>query len=400
MSDNIKVNIEKCNGCRRCVKVCNYNAITIVNGKAVIDLNLCTLCGACVDACKFNAITITKSAKKVDLSSYKGIWIVVENFDGELKNTSFQLISKAVQLAKVGKEDVTALLVGNKVMDSEKLKEIFSEYGVNKVIAIVNEALTRFNTEDFAEIISDEIMQSKPKILLFLGTIFGRTIAPRVATRVKTGITADCTDLQIDKKGNLVQIRPTYGGRVLAKIITPFNCPQMASVRPNVFVEEKLITKNKDVQVTVKKNDYRSKFTIMELKRVLQQIPWDRGLETPLDEAKIVYCAGLGVGSKEGFEMIKEFAQQCGATIAATREVVDHGWADFSQQIGQTGISIRPEIYVGFGVSGAIHHLIGMRNSRKIIAINKDPRAPIFKIADYCVIADLFDVVNKIKSIP
>lgn len=398
MNSYIKVNKEKCNGCGKCIKFCNFDAIKVKNGKAIINLNICNLCGVCIDKCKFGAIEIVKSIKKVDLSSYYGIWVVIESFNGELKNTSFQLISKAIELSEVSKEKVTALLIGNKVLDDKNLKELFSLYCVNNIRLLINEELNKFNTEDFAEIISEEIIKVKPKIVLFLGTIFGRTIAPRVATRVKTGITADCTDLQIDKKGNLIQIRPTYGGRILAKIITPFSRPQMASIRPNVFLEEKHPIEQQNVNVTIIKRDYFSRFSLQGLKKVIRQIHSANSSETHIDEAKIVFCAGLGVGSKEGYKLVKEFALNNGATIAATREVVDRGWADFSQQIGQTGLSIRPEIYVGFGVSGAIHHLIGMKNSRKIIAINIDPKAPIFKIADYCIIVDLFDFIEKLKS--
>jgi len=394
----IEVNKEKCNGCSRCVKACIYDAISIIDGKASIDLYKCTLCRACVSKCKFGAIKIVESKRKVDLSEYKGIWVVVEYFDNKIENTSFQLISKAIELSKASGDEVAALLIGNKTTKDEKLKSIFSEYGVRNIKLITNEMLNKFIPEDFAEIISDEISRHKPKIVLFLGTIFGRSLAPRVSTRVKTGITADCTDLQIDNKGNLLQIRPTYGGRILATIITPFNCPQMASVRPNVFIENKTPLKVKDVDFTVKEMDTISNISLKGLKKVFKVIKSDDELETPLEEAKVIFCAGLGVGSKEGFELLRGFARENGAVIAATREVVDHGWADFSKQIGQTGTTVIPELYVGFGVSGAIHHIIGMRNSRKIIAINKDPRSPIFKIADYCIIADLFDVIGKLRS--
>lgn len=394
----ISVNKGKCNGCGECVEVCNYDAVRVINGKAVIDLNLCTLCRACVKACPVEAITLTKLDKKVDLSDYKGIWVIVEHFDGEIRNTGFQLISKANQLAKVSKDPVTAVLIGDKRTESGKLKKLFAEYGVRSVKLIVHKDFNRFITEDAAEAISNQILAEKPKIVLFLGTIWGRSIAPQVATRVKTGLTADCTELQIDKHKRLLQIRPTYGGKVLATIETPYSCPQMASVRPNVFVEEKSPIRPDAVRVEEIAVGNRSAISVEALKRVLRIEQGEGGLDTPLDEAKKIFCAGFGVGSKEGFKLIEEFARENGATVAATRAVVDEGWADFSQQVGQTGVTIRPELYVAFGVSGAIHHLIGMKNSRKIIAINKDPRAPIFKVADYCVVADLFEVVDKLRS--
>lgn len=395
----IEVKQEKCNGCRRCIKSCNFNAIKIIDNKACIDLYSCTLCSACISKCKFDAIKIIKSDRKIDLSGYKGIWVIVEYFNEEIKNISYQLISKAIELSRVSGDEVIALLIGNKTAKVEKLKSIFAGYGVRKIKLITNEKLSPYIPEDCAEIISNEILIDKPKTVLFLGSIFGRSIAPRIATRVRTGLTADCTDLQIDKKGNLLQIRPTFGGKVLATIISPLNYPQMASVRPNVFIEKKELVKNRNFDITIKKTEIKSASSLQELKKILKIIKGNDEFETPLDEARIVFCAGSGVGSKAGYELLREFAKKNGAVIAATRAVVDNGWADFSRQIGQTGLAIRPELYVGFGVSGAIHHIIGMRNSRKIVAVNKDPKAPIFKIADYCVIADLFDVIAGLKSI-
>ncbi|NQT65979.1 MAG: electron transfer flavoprotein subunit alpha [Actinobacteria bacterium] len=394
----IKVNQEKCNGCGKCLKVCNYNAIKIEDKKANIDLYSCTFCNACIDACKFDAIKIIQSDRKIDSTEYKGIWVIVEYFNAELKNTSFQLISKAIELSKASGDEVTAVLIGGKTAGNEKLKRIFAEYGVKKIKLIVNDKLDRYIPEDFSVIISTEILVDKPKIVLFLGTIFGRSLAPRVATRIRTGLTADCTELQIDKDGNLLQIRPTYGGKILATIISPYNYPQMASVRPNVFIKKKEPLKDAGIDLTVKKTEARSVISAKELKKILKVISNTDGAQIPLDVAKIIFCAGLGVGSKEGFELVKDFARVNGAAIAATRAVVDNGWASVSEQIGQTGITVRPELYIGFGVSGAIHHIIGMRNSRKIVAINKDLRATIFKIADYCIVADLFDVIDKLKS--
>jgi len=394
----IDVNKAKCDGNGFCVKVCAFDAITVVNGKAVIDVNLCTLCRACVNACPVHALSLNQLKKDVDLSGYKGIWVVMESFDGDIKNTAFQLVSKANKLAKVSKDSVTAVLVGNTELVEKEIKSVFAEYGVESVKYLFHKEWNRYITEDAVQSISERIMEEKPRIVLFLGTIFGRTVAPQVATRVKTGLTADCTELEIDEKRNLLQVRPTYGGKVLATIKTPYSCPQIASVRPNIFVEEKTPISEKKVKLEIFEAKKRSGIAVRELKRILKIEQSDGELETPVDEAKIVFCAGLGVGSKEGFKRIEAFAMEMGAVIAATRAVVDEGWADISQQVGQTGVTIRPELYVGFGVSGAIHHMIGIKNSRKIIAINKDPRAPIFKSADYCVVGDLFDVMEKIRN--
>jgi electron transfer flavoprotein alpha subunit/NAD-dependent dihydropyrimidine dehydrogenase PreA subunit len=394
----IDVDKNRCDGSATCVKACSYGAISVINGKANIDTNRCVMCRACLRACPLNAISIAQVNKNVDLSGYKGIWVIVEYFNDQIRNTGFQLISKANKLAKASGDKVTAVLVGNKSSSEDKLKRVFAEYGVRNIKVLLDENYNHFITEDAADVISKQIRAHNPKIVLFLGTIWGRSIAPQVATRVKTGLTADCTELEIDEKKNLLQIRPTFGGKVLATIETPNNCPQMASVRPNVFVEEKKPIDPARVKVEFVTPKKRSAVSLNELKKVLKIEEGDGELSTPLDEAKIVFCAGYGVGSKEGFKIVEEFAKESGASVAATRTVVDEGWADVSKQIGQTGVAVRPEIYVAFGVSGAIHHLIGMKNSRKIIAINKDPRAPIFKIADYGIVADLFEVIEKMKQ--
>lgn len=396
--DYIEVDQERCNACGKCVKTCPFNAIRIKNKEVIIDLNLCTLCNTCVNSCKRGAIKIIKFGRKSVSSKYKGILVVVEYFNRELKNINLQLISKAVELSKASGDEVTVLLIGNRAGNAKKLKSIFSEYGIKKIGLIYNKNLNQFITEDFSEIISKEILDTNPKIVLFLGTIFGRSIAPRIATRIKTGLTADCTDLQIDKKGNLLQIRPTYGGKVLATIKSPYNFPQMASVRPNIFIEKKRPLKTKDINLTIREMDIESNTSLREVKKIISLIKNTDEHGAPLDEAKIVFCAGLGVSSKEGFERLRSFAERNGIAIAATRKIIDNKWADFSKQIGQTGLTIRPELYVGFGVSGAIHHIIGMRHSRKIVAINKDLRAPIFKIADYCIVADLFEVLDELES--
>lgn len=270
---SVDVNKSKCNGCGRCVKACPYDAITIVNGKAVIDMNLCTLCGNCTRECVQGALSIKSLSKDVDLSGYKGIWVVVEFFNDELRSTGFQLISKANQLAKESGDSVTAILVGNTPPRTQELKEAFAEYGVSQVSVIWHKDFTRFITEDASEAISAYIQEKQPRIVLFLGTVFGRTIAPQVATRVRTGLTADCTELAINEKNNLLQIRPTYGGKVLATIETPFSCPQMASVRPNVFVEEKNPIFVEDVIITDIPVKRRTAIALKELKKVTTQVP-------------------------------------------------------------------------------------------------------------------------------
>ena len=230
----------------------------------------------------------------------------------------------------------------------------------------------------------------KPGIFLFLGTNFVREIAPRVSTAINTGLTADCTELQIDGDKNLVQIRPTYGGKILASIICANNRPQMASVRPNIF--ESIKVGGHQVKTDLNCKDVHIKNSVGGIKRIIKSIRSTEELSS-IDNADVIICGGLGIGSKKNFSLLLELAEKINGVVAGTREVVDRGWIDFSHQIGQTGKIVRPLVYIGCGVSGAVQHLTGMKNSKKIIDINKDKKAPILKIADIAVVGDLFEVV-------
>ncbi len=381
---------DKCNGCKKCLKACDQDAIELLNKVAKIDLEKCNLCGLCVNSCKFEAITISKTLKQENLKDHKGIWVFLEYSNNEVNAACLQVLSKAFELSLALKEKVTAVLVAKEFGDKNKIKKLLSEYGVSNIRLLACKELDHSHIEDISTLLSVEIRIGKPSIFLFLGTNFGRETAPRVSADINTGLTADCTELQIDSDGNLVQIRPTYGGKILASIICANNRPQMASVRPNIFESRKINRAKVNTDLNYKEVHIKNSFE--GIKRIIETVKATDELN-PIDGADIIICGGLGIGSKENFKLLVDLAEKIDGAVAGTREVVDRGWIDFSHQVGQTGKIVRPWIYIGCGVSGAIQHLTGMKNSKKIIAINKDKKAPILKIADIAVIGDLFEVV-------
>lgn len=384
---------ENCNGCGKCLKACSCNAIEMVNQKAKLDLNSCNLCKACIEACKQKAIVFMDTKDKLTFEN-KGVWVFIEYFNDRINPACFQILSKGNSIAKTKGDALTSVVVAKKFNNLVRIKKELAKYGTNNVILFQSDSINYSYPEDIANIISQEILTKKPDILLFLGTCFGRSLAPRVATKINAGLTADCTDLFLDKDNNLIQVRPTYGGKILASIICPRSRPQIATVRPNIFEAIKVKTKLNNVKLFVKNVEVDS----IENRKFLLKDVINPKIDVPLEEAEVVVCGGLGVGSKQGFKLLEKLANKLGGVLACTRAVVDKGWVDFSRQVGQTGKIIRPKLYIGIGVSGAIHHIMGMRRSKRIIAINKDPRAPIFKIADLCMVGDLFAVVPKLTE--
>jgi electron transfer flavoprotein alpha subunit/NAD-dependent dihydropyrimidine dehydrogenase PreA subunit len=390
-ADNIYINEEICNSCKECLKVCSYDAIAISNKKVKISLERCTLCKLCLNSCRYNAIVCKELSRKV-FKDYRGVWVFIEYQNNSINKACLQILSSGYNLAKKIKEDLTAVVVGKNFDNPDEIGNLLSQYGTKNIKLLQCRDLGFYFHEDVANIIAEEIIYGKPNIVLFLGSNIGRSIAPRVAAHIKTGLTADCTDLDIDEDNNLVQVRPTYGGRILASILCLNSRPQMASVRPNIFENKKMFNTPKKVKTFFKEIEIES---IARLKNIVNTVNLTCK-EKPLEIADRIVCGGFGVGSKKGFELLQLFASKIGASLGGTRAAVDRGWIDVSQQIGQTGKIIRPELYIGCGVSGAIHHLIGMRNSRKIVAINKDAKAPILKVADIVFIGDIFEVLPKL----
>jgi len=382
----ISVDKEKCTGCGMCEKGCPFGAIKIVEKIAVIG-DECTLCSACVSQCNPGAISIQrKKIEEIDFSQYHDVWIFAEIKNDKVRKVSFELLGKARKLADELKQNVCVLLIGN---DVKKFIEEFSNRGAKKIYITEHEALKDYYTETYSSVVVGFISKYKPNIVLYPATITGRDLAPRVASTLGLGLTADCTGLSIID-GLLLQTRPAFGGNVMADIICPTTRPQMATVRPNVMEIASVNEGNATeiIEVPVKIDLQSLKIKIKEI----VNISTSKG-GIPVCEADIIVSGGRGVGCQENFKILEDLANVLKGAIGASRAAVDLGWIPKSQQVGQSGSTVSPKIYIACGISGTIQHLVGMKSSDIIIAINKDPEASIFNVANYGIVGDLCEVV-------
>ncbi|MFA5346480.1 MAG: electron transfer flavoprotein subunit alpha, partial [Candidatus Omnitrophota bacterium] len=372
-----------------CFKVCPFGAIQMVSKKAVIDLNKCTLCGACKDACKFKAILLEKTPAKCDIPNikdYKGIWVFLEQKNGRVQSVSYELLGKAHELSRKLGCEVSGVLIGNKLED--QLDELIF-CGADNIYLVESPELANFQDEPYTNIIVELIKKYKPEIFLCGATNIGRSLISRVAINIKAGLTADCTGLDIDaEKKILLQTRPAFGGNIMATIISPNYRPQMATVRHKVFqpLAPDKKRKGKIIRESFDSSLYFSRTKLLDIVEEVESL-------INLSEADIIVSGGRGMGNHENFKILEELAQALGAAVGSSRAAVDSGWMPYSHQVGQTGRTVAPKIYFACGISGQIQHLVGMQSSKIIVAINKDPDAPIFKVATYGIVGDLFEIV-------
>lgn len=319
----------------------------------------------------------------------QGIFIFVQQTDGVIHPVSLELLGEGKELAAALHTEVTAVLGGK---DVKNLCQPLADTGADRIIICDDPALEEYRTEPYAALITDVIHQFKPDIFLYGATAIGRDLAPRVAARVHTGLTADCTKLEIDPEtGLLLMTRPAFGGNLLATIICKEFRPQMATVRPGVM--KKLAPKeNSTAKIIPFKTDLQENNRFVE---ILQIVKENAGTKD-ISHAKILVSGGRGVGSKENFKLLEDLADALGGTVSCSRPVVDSGWMPKSCQVGQTGQTVRPHVYFAIGISGAIQHLAGMEESDIIIAINKDETAPIFNTADYGIVGDLNKILPEL----
>lgn len=379
---------DQCIGCGACVAVCPFGAIIMEDdGKAFIT-EACTACGACIDTCPVGAIIREEEEKEnvADKDAFKGVWVYIEQAEGHIRNVSLELLGEGRKLADQMGQELAGVLIGNNV--EALAKEIFA-HGADKVYLIEGPEFDHYNTDGYTITCADLINTYKPNVILLGATNDGRDLGPRVAGRVNTGLTADCTNLGIDEQTGLVAwTRPAFGGNIMATILCPDHRPQMGTVRPKVF-KKPVADYSRSGEIVrvaskVKPEDIRTKF--IELLRVCTT-------SCNLEEAEIIVSGGRGMCKPENFKLIEDLAEVLGGTVGASRAAVDAGWKPALHQVGQTGKTVGPKIYIACGISGAIQHVAGMSSSDIVIAINKDPDAPIFKMADYGIVGDAMEII-------
>jgi len=386
----IKVIIDKCIGCELCVKVCPYDAIQMINKKAVIDIEKCTLCGACIEPCKFDAIVIYKrSFEGQEVASYSGICLYAEHRNGKLASVVLEIIGAARKLKVDLNTKISAILLGNGM---NPLAEELISYGVDEVWMIDSPEIGEFAEDVQTELVAEILMEKKPEIFLGGGTIIGRSILPRVAAKLLTGLTADCTELTIDSKNKLLrQTRPAFGGNIMATILCENHRPQMATVRHKVMDEAKKVKSGHKGEI-VKFNHIKIPKTKIEVLGFVKE----KDITVNLVDADFIVSGGRGLQNPKNFILIEELARTIDGAVGASRAAVDSGWISYSHQIGLTGKTVKPIVYIACGISGAIQHLAGMKSSDIIVAINNDPNASIFDFSQYGIIGDLFEVVPEL----
>ena len=328
----------------------------------------------------------------MNIADYKGVWVFAEQRDGELQKVSLELLGKGREIAdKLGVE-LTALLLGNKTDDMER--ELVA-YGADKVLVAEPPLLGHFTTDGYTTVICELANERKPEIIFIGASYLGRDLGPRVAARLSTGLTADCTSLDIDveNNNNLMMTRPAFGGNLMATIVCNDHRPQMATIRPGVFEklakDETRTCEVEKVTVNLTEEDIRTK--TLEVVKLAKDI-------ADIGEANFIISGGRGVGCKENFALLETLATSLGGVVAGSRAAVENGWVDKAVQVGQTGKTVRPNVYIACGISGAIQHLAGMQESDYIIAINKDADAPIMKVADVAIAGDFAKVLPEMVA--
>src|SRR5210317_959383 len=388
----LRIDIEACIGCGVCEEECTFGAIEVIDGVAVVN-EKCTLCGSCVDSCEAEALSIDQKEKVVqaDLTEWSGIMIFAEFRQGKVAPVSFELLGIGRELADQQNVALCAVLLGFGLGDAAR--DLVS-YGADIVYQVDDPSLEYFTDEIYGNILEDVVREQKPEVVLAGATAIGRSFIPLVATSLATGLTADCTQLAIrPEDGVLLQTRPAFGGNIMATIECPYTRPQMATVMPRVM---KALQQNPDRKgeiIHYQAQPERLQSKVKVLKNVLEEQD-----QVNITEGDIIVAGGRGLDNEKGFELIRQLADAVGGAVGASRAAVDSAWIQYPQQVGQTGKTVNPKLYIACGISGAIQHVVGMQSSETIVAINKDADAPIFDVATYGIVGDLFEVVPKLTE--
>ena len=386
----IAVDTDLCTVCGLCVDHCPYGAAEIDEAKNTAVINeLCTICMSCIEICPVEAIKLTAlvgQANRVNIADYHGVWIFAEQRKGVVQNVTYELLNEGRQLADTLKEELCALLLGHN-MDQQAEDLLY--FGVDKVYYVDDPLFENFVDDPMVAATALLCHEHKPSILLTGATCIGRSFIPQVAVRLKTGLTADCTGLAIDDSGtHLMQTRPAFGGNIMATIKCFNHRPQLSTVRHKVFKQAERRPEKSGQIIRVPMPD-KAKVCRPRFLKSIEEVE-----ETVnLTEADIIVSGGRGLQDPKNFSLIADLAKALGGAVGASRAAVDAGWIPYSHQVGQTGKTVCPKLYIACGISGQIQHRVGMQSSDVILAINKDPQAPIFDIATYGIVGDLFEIV-------
>lgn len=387
----IRIIAEKCVGCRQCIKACPFGGIEM-EGRLARLTDSCTGCGACAASCKFGAVELEQAAvPEVDYESCRDVWVFCEQRAGQLMPTAKELLGEGARLAAhLGQRVCAVVPCGESFKDTQSL----AAAGAQVVYLLRHPMLETYTTGAYTKAVADLAAQHRPNIILIGATTIGRDMGPRLAARLKTGLTADCTGLGIGtlpesgEVPQLLQTRPAFGGNIMATIVTPRHRPQMATVRPGVMqpLEQprQELAQVVETRPQISEADINTK--ILEVVQAVKQA-------VDITAAEVIVSGGRGLGSGEGFELLQQLADCLGGVVGGSRAAVEAGWISHDHQVGQTGKTVRPRLYIACGISGAIQHLAGMQASDCIIAINKRADAPICKVADYSIEGDLYQIV-------
>ena len=384
----IRIEKERCTGCGICIRKCPFGALKMEEGVPVVS-DSCLGCNACANECPAGAIRKDEeSLKAEDIGTYHDVFVLaeLEPLSGKVRKVTLELIAEGRRIAdQMGEKQKTLLLCSQM---PEDIEERAGRAGCDEIILVKDQMLKEYNTDLYADIVTRICQRYRPSVLLIPATETGRDLAPRVSARLQTGLTADCTGFDVDQEGNLIQIRPTYGGNIMAEVVFPEKRPAMCTIRGNAMSKDDPDASKTGEVITVAYD-----VDDAELRTKVKEIIAKASGEISLADAQIIVSGGRGLGDPSGFDLIRKAAATLGAAVGASRAAVDAGWIPYEHQVGQTGKTVSPKLYIACGISGALQHLAGMKTSDVIVAINKDEEAPIFSVANYGIVGDLYKVL-------
>ena len=378
-----------CKGCKKCITACPFDALEMQGKLAILKVAECRACNACIKVCPFKAISSApekEEGSRTGLAAFKDIWVFAEQHEGKVQEVAYELLSTGRRLAKERGCQLAAVVLGHNIKDSASH---LIAAGADTVYIVDQPELAQYEADIYTDALHQLVAKYNPEVILAGATAIGRAFFAKVAVRARTGLTADCTALSIDKETCLLhQTRPAFGGNIMATIMTPNHRPQMATVRPKVF----------KMAVPDSKRTGETLIETLKLISARTKIIKSEHATTTLNiaEAEIIVGGGRGLKKAENMDLLVKLAKLLGGVVGVSRACVDAGWTTAARQVGQTGKTVSPKIYIAIGISGAIQHLEGMRSSDTIIAINSDPNAPIFGVADLGIVGDLFEIVPRL----